>query len=153
MFFNGSGLARIKKQRQTPLLKKGKKMRTSEQQNQVTYYRHGSGISNQIGKKYCPTISEITLSISDIKIGVKGQYYAYVSDGVVCMKADSPESVLKFLKQSLEEGGWVINKRIAEKRAERLAELRNSGELKMAGPNFKKEKYDQCMALIMEIKS
>lgn len=126
-------------------------MRTTE--NKVTYYRHSCGKCNQIGRKYCPLIKEFTLDISEIKIGVKGQYYAYVSDGVICMKADSPESVLKFLKQSLEESGWVINKRIAEKRAERLAELRNSGELKMAGPSFKKKQYDECMALIMEIKS
>ena len=130
-------------------LNRRNKMKTTE--NKVTYYRHGSGKSNQIGQKYCPTISEITLSISDIRAGAKGQYYAYVPDGVICMKADSPESVLKYLKQSLEEDGWVISKRIAQKRAERLVELRNSGQLKMAGPNFRREKYDQCMAFAMEI--
>jgi hypothetical protein len=49
----------------------------------------------------------------------------------------------------LEHEGWTTDKALAERRAEKELELRISGKLRFAGPNFKKADFEACQQEIM----
>ena len=65
-----------------------------------------------------------------------------------CDTRDEAETMMVSI---LEHEGWTTDKSLAERRAAKELELRLSGRLRFAGPNFKKAEFEACQREIMEI--
>lgn len=63
---------------------------------------------------------------------------------------DTREEAQAMMASILEREGWTTDKALAERRAAKELELRISGKLRFAGPNFKKAEFEACQREIME---
>jgi hypothetical protein len=63
---------------------------------------------------------------------------------------DTREEAEAMMVSILEHEGWTTDKSLAERRAAKELELRISGRLRLAGPNYNKAEFEACQREIME---
>jgi hypothetical protein len=138
----------------------------------TTYYLHGTQRSNTGSKfeSHIQTCSVVVRQVEEMSTadcdvdgmtvdevmefnrGNAGKFQAIaIFLGRRTMLCDTAEEARAMMEHILLADGWTTDKSLAERRTAKELELRKSGRLRMAGPNFKRAELEACRREIMEV--